>query len=170
MYISVSDLKNYAYCPYIVFIKKVLNIGDIVTEYMLYGKEIEKDRILLSIYRYVKGVKILRSVMLISKRFSITGCVDYIIIDKYRQYIPVDIKWCEDDKPRIDHKVQICAYAFMIEENFNTLCKFGILYYVNRSGGRLAARTRGELVHGGSSAASLPLRVLAASPPPLGKE
>ena len=39
----------------------------------------------------------------------------------------------------------------------------------NRSGGRLAARTRGELVHGGSSVASLPLRVLAASPP-LGKE
>ncbi len=40
----------------------------------------------------------------------------------------------------------------------------------SRSGGRLAARTRREPIRGGFAAASLPLRVLAASPPPLRRE
>ncbi len=137
MYVSVTDIKNYVYCPFIVYIRKILNIDERVTEYMLYGREIEKEKIILTVYRMVNGVKTLRSLVLRSERLRLIGCVDYVIIDKYGQYIPVDVKWCESDEPRKDHKAQLCAYAMLIEDNFNTKCKFGILYYVTKSEGKL---------------------------------
>ncbi|NPB00802.1 MAG: CRISPR-associated protein Cas4 [Crenarchaeota archaeon] len=137
MYISVTDLKNYVYCPYIVYIRKILNLDIEPTEYMLYGKEIEKKTILLSIYRTIRGTRILRSLTLKSSKLRLIGNIEYVIVDKYGQHVPVDVKWCESKEPRRDHRVQICAYGMLIEENLNSKCKMGILYYVSRDGGRL---------------------------------
>ncbi|NPA23819.1 MAG: CRISPR-associated protein Cas4 [Crenarchaeota archaeon] len=137
MYVSVTDIKNYVYCPYIVYIRRVLNLDIEPTEYMLYGKEIEKETILLSIYRTIRGTEIIRSLTLRSSRLRLIGSVEYVIVDKYGQHVPVDIKWCESEDPRRDHKVQICAYGMLIEDNLNTKCKMGILYYVGRDRGRL---------------------------------
>ncbi len=136
-YISATDIKNYIYCPYIVYIRKVLNLDIEPTEYMLYGKEIEKETILLSIYRTVRGVRIIRSLTLKSNKLRLVGSIEYIIVDRYGQYIPIDIKWCESTSPRRDHKVQLCAYGMLIEECLKAKCKMGILYYVSRNGGKI---------------------------------
>ncbi len=136
--ISVTDLKNYVYCPYIVYIRKVLGLPERITEYMMYGREIEHEQIVLFLYRAFQGVKLLRNLYLSSRRLKLQGCVEYVIVDKYGYYVPVDIKWSEvEDKPKRDHVVQICAYALLVEECGLGKVKQCGLYYVTRSGGKL---------------------------------
>ncbi len=135
--ISVTDLKNYVYCPYIVYIRKVLGIESAVTEYMKYGREVEREKAVLFLYKMFKGVKLLKNIYLRSIRYRLQGCVEYVIVDKFGYYIPVDVKWSEvGDRPRRDHVVQVCAYALLLEESLGKVKQCG-LYYVTSEGGKV---------------------------------
>lgn len=135
--ISVTDLKNYVFCPYSLYIRKVLNIGERVTEYMLYGREVEKERIVAFLFRALNGEKLLKNLHMVSRSLGLSGTVEYVIVDKYGYYIPIDIKWTEATRPRRDHVVQVCAYALLIEETGLGKVKQCCLYYVSRNEGHL---------------------------------
>ncbi len=135
---TVTDLKHYAYCPVIIYVKYVLGFEEPMTEYMLYGKEIELEKALVALVKYFRGVKVLRSINLYSRRLGLSGRVDYVIITKFNDYVPVDIKWCEViDKPRTDHVVQIAGYALLLEECLKCRVKVCGIYYITSIGGKI---------------------------------
>jgi len=138
MYVTVTDLKNYVYCPYIAYLKRVVGIQERTTEYMLYGKEIELEKVVLFLYSKFRVRQVIRNLQLMSRRLQLSGRVDIVIVDKYGRYIPVDLKWSEvEENVKLDHKVQLCAYALLLEENFNTVVKEGYILYNFQESGEL---------------------------------
>ena len=134
---SVTDVKNFVWCPATLYLKRVLGFREVVTEFMLYGREVEFEKYINFICHSLKCVKILRNLRLRSLKLGVYGVVEYVIITKFGDYVPVDVKWSEvNDKPRKDHVIQIGLYGLLIEDTLNVKVKLCVLYYVTRSGGK----------------------------------
>jgi CRISPR-associated exonuclease Cas4 len=130
--ITVVELKRYAYCPRIVFITHVLHLDEVVSEAMEAGLEQHDEAVITPLIAKLKALRVLRSVELRSERLKISGKPDYLVITRNREYVPVEVKWASSDKGRgrWDHKLQLTAYALLIEENFKTSVKRGYIYYL----------------------------------------
>ena len=132
---SVTDIKHYAYCPVIIYITHFLGVREEATEYMKYGSEIETKDIVTAAVKMVKAKRILRSIQ-VSSRLGFSGVVDYLLVTRFNEYVPMEIKWSEiEDKARVDHVLQLAAYSIAIEETFNTVVKLALIHYVRGSGG-----------------------------------
>lgn len=136
-YITATEVKNYAYCPRIVYFTHVLHLEERVTEYMQFGRELERERHITPIIARYKPKQVLRDVELISHRHKLAGKIEYILVTRLGEVIPVEIKWVRPEK-RIcqvpyNHKLQLAAYALLIEDNFNTIVKRAVAYYVNQA-------------------------------------
>ena len=132
-YITANDVKRYAYCPKIIYFTHVLHLEERVTEAMEYGRELHKDEFILPIIARIKPVKVLKGVELVSDRLGVTGKPDFILITRFNEYIPVEVKWAEEvikGRAREDHKYQLSTYALLIEERYSTTVKRGYIYYV----------------------------------------
>jgi CRISPR-associated protein Cas4 len=119
--LNVNDLKHFAYCEAIVFLTHHLGIKETPTEYMMFGKEIEKEKYLQQIFQKYKVTKIHRNVELVSKRLRLAGTPDAILETKHGEFIPVEIKWSEPPagtRIKRDHYIQLIAYSVLIEEVF----------------------------------------------------
>jgi len=136
--LSVSDLKAHAYCPVITYVKYVVGLREQTTEYMEYGRELERESIVLSIQRAIGAESVMRNLQLKSAALGISGIVEYVLIDRWGYYVPVDVKWVPsaDANPRRDHVVQLVAYGMLIEDSLGP-CKYGILYYRDGERGRM---------------------------------
>ena len=138
--ITVTDLKHFAYCEVIVYLTHFLGVKESETEYMEYGKEVEKDKFIHQLYPKYKVKDVFKSVTLTSKELKLTGIVDYVLITKYGELIPVEIKWSEPlvgGKPKKDHVIQLAAYALLLEKEWSYLrpsVKRGIIYYLRPKG------------------------------------
>ncbi len=130
--ITVVELKRYAYCPRILFITHVLHLDEVVSEAMEAGLEQHDDAIITPIVAKLKALRVLRSIELRSELLKMGGKPDYLIITRNKEYIPVEVKWASSDKGRVrwDHKLQLAAYALLVEENFKTTVKRGYIYYL----------------------------------------
>ena len=132
-YITASDIKRYGYCPKIIYFTHVLHIEERKTEAMEYGSEIHREKHILPLIAKIKPSKTLRNYELRSSKLKLSGKPDFILVTKFGEYIPVEIKWAEEEfrgEARRDHKLQIGAYALLIEENFGTTVKRGYVYYL----------------------------------------
>jgi len=139
-FITVTDIKHYAYCEAIIYITHVLGIAESTTEYMEYGSEVERDKSLGSIIAKFKVSEILKKPQLISREIMLCGSPDYIIRTNSGELIPVEIKWSEPSKHgrgKKDHVIQLAAYALLIEKCFRNRkysVKKGVLYYLRPEG------------------------------------
>ncbi len=139
-FITVTDIKHYAYCEAIVYITHVLGIAEHATEYMEYGREIERDKSLGPIIAKFKVTEVLKKPQLISRELMLSGSPDYILRTKSGELIPVEIKWSEPGKHgrgKRDHVIQLAAYALLIEKSFENgrySIKRGVLYYLRPEG------------------------------------
>lgn len=132
---SVTDIKHYAYCPVIIYITHFLGVREEATEYMKYGSEVEGEDVVAAAARMVRVKSVLRSVQASSK-LGFSGVVDYLLVTRFDEYIPMEIKWSEtDDKARADHVLQLAAYSIAVEETFNTVVKLALIHYVRGNGG-----------------------------------
>ena len=131
-YLTVVELKRYAYCPRIVFITHVLHHEEVVSEAMEMGREEHDTRVIAPLINRLKAVNVLRDVMLASDRLRIVGKLDYLILTRLGEYVPVEVKWAETERGRMkfDHKLQLTAYALLVEDNFKTTVKRGYAYYL----------------------------------------
>ena len=132
-YITASDIKRYGYCPKIIYFTHVLHLEERVTEAMEYGREIHREKHVQPLIAKIKPSKILRNYELKSDSLKITGKPDFILVTKFNEYIPVEVKWAEEEfkgEVRRDHKYQIGAYALLIDEAFKTTVKRGYIYYL----------------------------------------
>lgn len=129
--LRVNDLKQFKYCPRIVFYNTVMPVERKTTVKMERGKEeefrldaLEKRR---TLRRYQLGLGERRfHVWLESSKLGLSGKLDLLIISP-KGYFPVDFKYTRG-QPHRNHLFQLAGYAMLVEEEFQTRVGTGFIY------------------------------------------
>jgi len=129
--LRVNDLKQWDYCPRIVFYNTVMPVARKSTIKMERGKEIEitldalESRRTLRRYRLAEGERRFH-VWLNSPGLGLSGKVDLLIVTPEAGY-PVDFKYTRD-RPRRNHILQLGGYALLVEEALRLPVPAAFLY------------------------------------------
>lgn len=134
--IEVTDLKQYRYCPRVVYYRYHLPRLRPVTYKMeegILGHQTEayrESRRKLQLFDLPEGEKIL-DLRVSDPVLGLHGRLDLLIAipDKANacELIPVEYKWSK--RPPGPHfKLQIAAYAWLLQKNFNPSVKRGLIY------------------------------------------
>ncbi len=129
--LRVNDLKQFEYCPRIVFYNTVMPVERKSTVKMQRGKEeefkldaLEKRR---SLRRYQLGSGERHfHVSLESPRLGLSGKLDLLIVSA-KGFFPVDFKYTRG-RPHRNHVFQLAGYALLVEEKFPTQVETGFIY------------------------------------------
>lgn len=129
---SVTDLKQYDYCPRILYYHRCLpDIRPTTTkmEVAIRRHEDEPKRALRRTMQFEGLEKAERrfDVPLMSVRLGLSGQVDELIWHE-GSIIPVDYKLSRREQNHF--KLQLAAYALLAEEQYQTTIRFGLLYLI----------------------------------------
>lgn len=119
--LTVTDLKQWAYCPRIPFYTYVMPVDHVRTYKMQRGKAVQgalealERRRGLREYGLAEGERRFGTV-LHSKQLALAGKLDLLIVTPQACF-PVEIKDTEGGV-RANHRIQIAAYALLVEEAF----------------------------------------------------
>jgi CRISPR-associated exonuclease Cas4 len=127
---TITDLKQYIFCPRILYYHTCLPDVRPVTYKMEAGIQVHEMEHKRSVRRSMKITEIERGdrmfdVALQSQTLGLSGQIDEIIHIGDR-YIPVDYKLAR--KAGYHFKVQVAAYAMLVESTFQTRVEQAILY------------------------------------------
>lgn len=131
--IRVNDIKQYAYCPRIVFYQYCMPVEKKATWKMEQGKvaeaEIDKleKRRKLREYRLADGERRFH-VWLTSGRIGLSGKID-LLIDSPEGLFPVDFK-LTTGRPHKNHVAQLCGYALLLEDCYDREVTKGFVYLI----------------------------------------
>jgi CRISPR-associated exonuclease Cas4 len=138
--VSVTDIKHYVYCPRLVYFDKVLHATPVFGSQQEDSKELHEDYVRKELRRkdaiYYSpefvGAEKLMFTQFSSSSLTLQGNVDLIIKTARGEYVPVEYKNMNSDKGKVcmDHRYQLVAYALLVEENFGTIVKRGIVNYI----------------------------------------
>ncbi|MEW6623315.1 MAG: CRISPR-associated protein Cas4 [Bacillota bacterium] len=135
MALKVSDLKQYIYCPRILYYYYVLPVPRRVTRKMEYGKlehmevkKLEKRRGLKSYGIFENGERFFQ-VSLVSDRLGLHGVLDMMIVSANGAIYPVEFKH-SISKKGLHQKYQLAAYAMLLEEKYLKPIRFGFIYLI----------------------------------------
>lgn len=138
---SVTDIKHFFWCEAIVYITHYLGVRERETEYMAYGKEVEKESVIASIMRAFKGKEIVKAPMLHDPELGLAGAPDFVVTTWAGEAIPVEVKWAEPGRggrAKRDHVMQLTAYALLIERAWRYRVKASVkrggIYYLRPEG------------------------------------
>jgi CRISPR-associated exonuclease Cas4 len=129
--LRVNDLKQFEYCPRIVFYNTVMPLERKATVKMQRGKEeefrldaLEKRR---TLKRYELGSGERRfHVWLESPTLGLSGKLDLLIVSS-KGYFPVDFKYTRG-RPHRNHVIQLAGYGLLVEEKFRTRVETAFIY------------------------------------------
>ncbi len=134
--VRVNDIKQYSYCPRIVFYQYSMPVEKKATWKMERGK-IEEDEIdrlekrrKLSGYKLAEGKRQFH-VWLSSAQLGLTGKLD-LLIDSPEGLFPVDFKLTTGG-PRRNHVFQLCAYALLLEDCYQRQVNKGFVYLIPKN-------------------------------------
>ncbi|MCL4423873.1 MAG: CRISPR-associated protein Cas4 [Firmicutes bacterium] len=131
--LKVSDIKQYLYCPRIIYFTYVIPVERRVTYKMQEGKEQQlileglEGRRTLRRYRLEEGTRQKRC-RIFSENLGLEGTVD-MLIDSPAGLFPVEFKNTHG-LPALNHKYQLVAYALLLEESFRRPVRAGFLYLI----------------------------------------
>jgi CRISPR-associated exonuclease Cas4 len=134
--LRVNDLKQFEYCPRIVFYNTVMPVERKSTVKMERGKEIElkldalEARRTLRRYRLAEGQRRYH-VWLSSDRLGLSGRLDLLIVARDGCY-PVDFKHTRD-RPHRNHVLQVGGYALLVEEVMQKPVPAAFIYIAPRN-------------------------------------
>lgn len=136
--ITVSDVKQYLYCPKIIYFDHVLHAPKPPDQKLDAGREAHES--IISKEKRRKGAvfydpeldvadKLFR-VELVSQTLGLRGVLDYLVKTE-RELIPVDYKfgYSNNGAAYLNHKYQLAAYALLVEDCFNTTVRRGFIHY-----------------------------------------
>jgi CRISPR-associated exonuclease Cas4 len=129
----VADIKQYLYCPRVVYFHYVMPVEKKPTYKMELGKEVHEaigeleKRRKLRAYGLQEGTRVF-DVRLNSIRLGLRGRLDMMIRTSDACY-PVDFKLTEG-RPHKNHLYQLAAYALLIEEEYGCEVKQGFVYLI----------------------------------------
>jgi CRISPR-associated exonuclease Cas4 len=135
--LEVTDLKQYLYCPRIVFYRYCFPQVRPTTFLMEEGirqheqEDAREERRSLRTYGLVQGERV-SHLVLRSFRYSLSGRLDLAIVTPLRSApdargIVVEYKYSEQ-KAGPHFKLQLAAYALLLEEAWNIPVPYGYLY------------------------------------------
>ena len=129
--LRVTDIKQYIYCPRIIYYTYVCPVKPKITRKMTYGKEthLELDRLekrrTFKRYRLKEGERLFHT-RLYSPRLDLEGVLD-MHITAGQEIFPVEFKHTSS-LPSLNHKYQLAAYAMLLEEKYERTVRYGFLY------------------------------------------
>lgn len=129
--LRVNDLKQYEYCPRIVFYNTVMPLDRKVTFKMQRGTEAEFQLDALEKRRSLRRYKLSEGerrfhVWLHSERLGLSGKMDLMIVSQ-QGFFPVDFKYTRG-RPHRNHISQLAGYAVLVEEEYQTEVETGFIY------------------------------------------
>jgi len=129
---TVTDLKHYAYCPAIIYVRYVIGLSESVTEYMEYGKEAHDERSIVPAIARYRPLKILKSPCLECEKLGLSGRPDYILLLKSGYGVVMEVKWAEPARKNIkrDHRLQLGGYALLSRCQLGLRIVKGVVYYL----------------------------------------
>lgn len=131
--LTVTDLKQYAYCPRVVYYERCLPHIRPRTYMMDAGKdahEREQDRAArwtITRYDTMEGERRF-NVPLISKSLGLWGVLDEVVFTSDGKAIPVDYKLATSAGN--NHRIQLTAYALLLETDGVYRVEYGYLYLI----------------------------------------
>lgn len=135
MILKVSDIKQYMYCPRVIFFTYVMPVEKKVTYKMEEGKKehlrLDKleNRRKLKRYNLEEGERRFHT-FLRSERLGLQGILDLHIVSP-SGYFPVEYK----NSLRaggLNHKYQLTAYGILLEEHYRKPVRCGLIYLIPR--------------------------------------
>lgn len=131
--LTVSDLKQFVYCPRIIHFTRTLPLKRPTTYKMEEGKlehesnEEKEARRSLRAYGLKEGQRHF-GVRLNSSRLGLSGLLDMVIITP-NEAIPVEFK--NSCGPlALNHKYQLVAYALLVEDEWRINVRRGFVYFI----------------------------------------
>jgi CRISPR-associated exonuclease Cas4 len=131
--IRVTDVKQFIYCPRILFYTYSMPLKRITTHKMGFGKEEHQrvseleERRKLKIYGLDEGEREFHC-HLFSPRLGLRGLLDMVIRTK-DEIIPVEFKNSEKG-PSLNHKYQLTAYALLLEDTYKCIIRRGFIHLI----------------------------------------
>ncbi len=122
--ISASDLKNWYFCPRLIYWRRVFRAPWVSGKVVKIGRKGEDLSWLPRIARF-RNCDVKRNVCLRSRKYELVGCIDALITCGRETY-PLELKRGSYIR---GHDVQLGAYALLIEDAFQTEVRLGFLYY-----------------------------------------
>ncbi len=133
--LRVHDLKQWDYCPRIVFYNHVMPVDKKSTYKMRHGRTAEdaidrlEKRRKLSEFGLGEGVRSFH-VWCNSETLRLSGKLD-LLIDSPSGIFPVDFKASERNVHE-NHITQLCGYALLLEEKFRRTVDRGFVFLIPR--------------------------------------
>jgi len=135
--LTVTDVRQWIYCPRIVYYRFCQPLRRPVTYKMEEGKlqhqrieELERRRTLrfYGLRDEEKGCGVERHFrpMLYSARLGLSGVVDLVLVTR-SEAIPVEYKHTES-RLGLNHKYQLVAYALLVEERWGRTVRRGLVH------------------------------------------
>lgn len=121
IHITVGDLKQWAYCPRVVYYHKIMPGCGVSTHKMEAGAKAQEWlepaelRRTLARYGFLKGRR-RTALSLFDSGLRLTGKIDWLIEDGTRAAV-VECKLTAGD-PAPNHRLQLAGYAFLVERLF----------------------------------------------------
>lgn len=131
--LCVNDLKQFVYCPRIVFYQYVMPVEKKATFKMEEGKRAEaiidrlEQRRSVRKYRLAEGTRRFH-VWLRSQRLALSGKLD-LLIESPVGLFPIDFK-NTTGRPQQNHLYQLCGYALLVEEAYQQPVTRGFIYLI----------------------------------------
>lgn len=131
--LTATDLKQWSYCPRIVYYRCVLPVRPTPTYKMQRGKDVQAAVEALERRRGFRAYGMRRGerhfgLWLHSPRLGLAGKLDLLVVTADACY-PVDFKDTEGG-PRRNHRLQLAAYALLAEEAFERPVPEAFIYLV----------------------------------------
>ena len=131
-YFTVTDIKQYNYCPRIIYFTYVQPVPRKVTRLMEYGamehlklEELEPRRVIKK-YGLASGKKVFRE-KFASANLKLSGMLDLSIHTENAVY-PVEFKFSTVNSVQHNHHAQLAAYALLLEEKYGTRINTGFTF------------------------------------------
>ena len=130
--LTATDVKHYAYCPVIIYIKHVLGVRESETEYMQMGKQQHEEKIIAPIIAKYRPSRVMRSPQLTCIKEFLSGAPDYLLVAEHGYAVVAEVKWAEPARRGVkrDHKLQLGAYAILARCSLGLNVKVGVIYYL----------------------------------------
>ena len=133
--LTVTDLKQYAYCPRVFYFMRCLPDARPITAKMTEGilaheaEEAREQRRQLRTYGFTTGERHF-GVSLYSSEIGLTALIDLVIVqpDGKPAVIPVDYKMSDLAGPHF--KLQLACYGLLLEEEMGLPAQVGFIYLI----------------------------------------
>lgn len=126
--ITPTELRQWHYCPRVVFFERCTPVRRRETILMMHGREkhqtelVKERRRTLSRYDLAEGER-RYDVRLTNSALGLNGELDLLIVNGQEAY-PVEFKHTHRS-PDPGHKLQLCAYALLVEAELGLTCTYG---------------------------------------------